>query len=344
MSADSTPETSQPASAGQDHVGRRVTLAVVMAAALPLVAIVYLALPHLFPALVPGWAYRASWLTLLAMTVAVGLLQVSVLLNYLDLRRQLGRVIHATRGQARPEAASAGAAGLDRDLQAALAAGRAEDVGGLMREVARILDVLRQQAGQVHDYGARFEAINEELRNANLRLREMSLTDELTEVGNRRNFDMRLREEMSRSTRFGHAFSLLMIDIDAFKRFNDEFGHPRGDTALRALGALMRSVSREGDVPCRVGGEEFAFILPETGKADATTFAERFRRGVEGAITAPDGSYSLTVSVGLAAFPEDGKTPEEIVWAADSALYESKRAGRNRVTAHARKENPAVAG
>jgi diguanylate cyclase (GGDEF)-like protein len=337
MSADSTPETSQPASAGQDHVGRRVTLAVVMAAALPLVAIVYLALPHLFPALVPGWAYRASWLTLLAMTVAVGLLQVSVLLNYLDLRRQLGRVIHATRGQARPEAASAGAAGLDRDLQAALAAGRAEDVGGLMREVARILDVLRQQAGQVHDYGARFEAINEELRNANLRLREMSLTDELTEVGNRRNFDMRIREEINRSTRFGHAFSLLLLDIDAFKRFNDDFGHVQGDAALRALGSLMRSISREGDVPCRIGGEEFAFILPETAKEDAALFAERIRRGVEGSIMAPDGSRALTVSIGLAAFPDDGKSQEDLLRAADEALYQSKRKGRNRVTAFSRR-------
>jgi diguanylate cyclase (GGDEF)-like protein len=213
-----------------------------------------------------------------------------------------------------------------------------------MDVINRLRATLRQEVEQFESGSERLEMIVEELRAANVRLREMSHTDELTEVGNRRNFDMRLREEMSRSTRFGHAFSLLMIDIDAFKRFNDEFGHPRGDTALRALGALMRSVSREGDVPCRVGGEEFAFILPETGKADATTFAERFRRGVEGAITAPDGSYSLTVSVGLAAFPEDGKTPEEIVWAADSALYESKRAGRNRVTAHARKENPAVAG
>jgi diguanylate cyclase (GGDEF)-like protein len=337
MSADSTPETSQPASSGQDRVGRRVTLAVVMAAALPLIAIVYLTLPHLFPALVPGWAYRASWLTLLAMTVAVGLLQVSVLLNYLDLRRQLGRLIHATRAQARPPAPSAGTAGLDRDLQAALAAGSAEDVAGLMREVARILDVLRQQATQVHDYGARFETVNEELRTANLRLREMSLTDELTEVGNRRNFDMRIREEINRSTRFGHAFSLLLLDIDAFKRFNDDFGHVQGDAALRALGSLMRSISREGDVPCRIGGEEFAFILPETAKGDAALFAERIRRGVEGGIMAPDGSRALTVSIGLAAFPDDGKSQEDLLRAADEALYESKREGRNRVTAFSRR-------
>lgn len=203
--------------------------------------------------------------------------------------------------------------------------------------VHRLRSTLRTEVTQLQQGSSRFETITEELRTANLRLREMSHTDELTEVGNRRNFDMRLREEISRSTRFGHAFSLLMIDIDAFKRFNDEFGHPKGDVALRALGALMRSMSREGDVPCRVGGEEFAFILPETAKGDAMTFAERFRRGVEASIMAPDGSYALTVSIGLAAFPDDGKTPEEILWASDEALYESKRSGRNRVTPYARK-------
>ena len=192
--------------------------------------------------------------------------------------------------------------------------------------------------------GTRFEGIVEELRLANFRLREMSHTDELTEVGNRRNFDLRLREEISRSSRFGHAFSLLMIDIDGFKKFNDEFGHPKGDAVLRALGALMRSASREGDVPCRVGGEEFAFILPETGKADGLVFAERFRRRVESSVMAPDSLNPITVSVGLAAFPQDGRNSDEIVWAADEALYGSKRAGRNRVTAYPRKSDEVTTG
>jgi diguanylate cyclase (GGDEF)-like protein len=210
--------------------------------------------------------------------------------------------------------------------------------------IGRLRDTLRLEVVHLQEGSARSESITEELRSANLRLREMSHTDELTEVGNRRNFDMRLREEISRSGRFGHAFSLLMIDIDAFKKFNDEFGHPKGDRALRALGALMRSVSREGDVPCRVGGEEFAFILPETGKGDAMSFAERFRKGVETSIMAPDGSYALTVSVGLASYPDDGKTPEEILWAADEALYESKRTGRNRVTPYERRDPALSAG
>jgi len=210
-------------------------------------------------------------------------------------------------------------------------------LGHMQRSLDDELDRLRSSA-------ARTDGMVEELRLANFRLREMSHTDELTEVGNRRNFDMRLREEISRSSRFGHAFSLLMIDIDGFKKFNDEFGHPKGDAVLRALGTLMRSASREGDVPCRVGGEEFAFILPETGKADGLVFAERFRRRVESSVMAPDSLNPITVSVGLASFPHDGRNPDEIVWAADEALYESKRAGRNRVTAHPRKGDEAVAG
>ncbi len=207
--------------------------------------------------------------------------------------------------------------------------------------IRRIRVSLHQEVADLQEGSLRFATMTEDLRTANLRLREMSHTDELTEVGNRRNFEMRMREEISRSGRFGHAFSLLMIDIDAFKKFNDEFGHPRGDDALRTLGAFMRSMSREGDVPCRVGGEEFAFVLPETAKPDAMTFAERFRRGVEANILAPGGGYALTVSIGLAAFPEDGKTTEEILWAADEALYESKRGGRNRVTDYTRKNGPA---
>ncbi len=210
-------------------------------------------------------------------------------------------------------------------------------LGNMQRNLDDELDRARTR-------GSRAESIVEELRLANFRLREMSHTDELTEVGNRRSFDLRLREEISRSSRFGHTFSLLMIDIDGFKKFNDEFGHPKGDSVLRALGALMRSASREGDVPCRVGGEEFAFILPETGKADGLVFAERFRRRVESSVMAPDSLNPITVSVGLAAFPADGRNSDEIVWAADEALYESKRAGRNRVTAYPRKSYEGAAG
>jgi diguanylate cyclase (GGDEF)-like protein len=296
--------------------------------------------PHVFPHLIPAWAYQGSWLLLVAMTVALGMLQLSVLWSYLDLRQELGRLATWVGVSGQP-AAAGGGGDVEQAMEGVLASGRSAPPAAVVGELTRILRLVHQQAGQVNEQAARFEVINEELRRANLRLREMSLTDGLTEVGNRRNFELRIREELNRSTRFGHAFSLLLLDIDAFKLYNDEFGHLQGDAALRALGALMRSISREGDVPCRIGGEEFAFILPETSKGDAMALAERIRRGAEAGIMAPDGSRALTVSIGLAAFPDDGKSQEDLLRAADEALYDSKRGGRNRVTAFSRKLGPA---
>jgi len=315
---------------------RRFLLAFAMAGVLPLLVIVALTLPHLFSSQAETLGYLQRWPVVLGLLVCLGLLQVGAFHLWRGLVRQPPP---APEREPSADGVPAGE-GMDevgQRIHSRLASTKSEEVAALLREFTRILNVFQQQASHIQEYGAQFEAMNEELRTANLRLREMSLTDELTEVGNRRNFDMRMREEINRSSRFGHAFSLLFLDIDSFKKFNDEFGHPRGDEALRALGALMRAMSREGDVPCRIGGEEFAFILPETVKADATTFAERIRHGVETNIKAPDGARPLTVSVGLAAFPEDGKTAEELLRGADEALYASKRAGRNRVTGYRRR-------
>jgi diguanylate cyclase (GGDEF)-like protein len=321
------PRGLNPGPATPERRRHELTAPFAMGVALLLLGAAYLVL-HFAP--VPGLPRLAGPGLVVAMLL-LGSGQLAILLRV------------SAAATARPASAAAPAtagreAGEAQDqIRALMASGQSGEIDTLMREFTRIMEILQEQASQVQDYAGRFEAINEELRNANLRLRELSLTDELTEVGNRRNFDVRMREEINRSTRFGHAFSLLMLDIDAFKKFNDEFGHPQGDAVLRGLGALMRSLSREGDVPCRVGGEEFAFILPETGKGDARAFAERMRRGVEASIKAPDGKRPITISIGLAAFPEDGKTPEDLVRAADEALYESKHAGRNRVTAYLRK-------
>jgi diguanylate cyclase (GGDEF)-like protein len=309
-----------------------LTAALLLAALVPVVSLLYLGLPWVLPGGVTGAISQGGVRVFVGANVLLGLLLVGALHLF---RRRVEAVTTAPAPPApvaRPQDSEPG-----QGLQALLASDRTDEIGALMREFTRILEVLQVQASQVQDYAGRFEAINEELRNANLRLRELSLTDELTEVGNRRNFDVRIREEINRSTRFGHHFSLLLLDLDYFKKFNDEFGHPQGDAVLRGLGALMRSMCREGDVPCRVGGEEFAFILPETAKADGLAFAERMRRGVEGTIKCPDDSRPITISIGLAAFPEDGKSPEDIFRASDEALYESKNAGRNRVTAYTRK-------
>lgn len=316
----------------------RLILILTVSAVLPILSVLYLVLPQLGPTGGSGSpAFHPSWTYLTILTVLLGVFQLTLLYLFLDSLRRPATGAGSPSAGPRSSEVGTEIVEIGQNLQALLASARTDEVGALMREFTRILGVLQQQASQVHEYAGRFEAINEELRNANLRLRELSLTDELTEIGNRRSFDMRMREEINRSSRFGHAFSLLLLDIDTFKRFNDEFGHPAGDAALHALGALMRSMSREGDVPCRIGGEEFAFILPETEKADAMAFAERIRRGVEATITAPDGKRSLTVSIGLAAFPGDGKTQEDLLRASDEALYQSKRMGRNRVTVFSRR-------
>jgi diguanylate cyclase (GGDEF)-like protein len=303
-----------------------LTSALFLAALVPLVSLLFLVLPG-----TSGVSSQGGIRILLGVNVLLGIFLVGALYRSRHCAEAVTTALPAPEPAVRP-AGSESAQG----LQALLASDRTDEVGALMREFTRILELLQVQASQVQEYAGRFEAINEELRNANLRLRELSLTDELTEVGNRRNFDARIREEINRSTRFGHSFSLMLLDLDYFKKFNDEFGHPQGDTVLRGLGALMRSMCREGDVPCRVGGEEFAFILPETAKADGLAFAERMRRGVEVTIRCPDNSRPITISIGLAAFPEDAKTPEDLFRASDEALYESKNAGRNRVTAYTR--------
>lgn len=325
--------TGPPPHADSRRAGRDLTLALVIAVLIPAVSAGHLALSYLVRDGVRSPVYGASLPVLLLGNLVFGLLLIVTL--YRSRRRLETKTSDTPPRSASDAPGQSGQPG--ENLQALLASERTDEVGALMREFTRILEVLQEQASQVQDYAGRFEAINEELRNANLRLRELSLTDELTEVGNRRNFDVRIREEINRSTRFGHAFSLLLLDIDQFKAFNDEFGHPQGDAVLRGLGALMRSMSREGDVPCRIGGEEFAVILPETVKADAVAFAERMRRGVEATIMAPDRTRPITISIGLAAFPEDGKSPEDLLRSADEALYESKRTGRNRVTAYLRK-------
>jgi diguanylate cyclase (GGDEF)-like protein len=326
-------EAPEPSKETARDVQSLLTVALGLAALVPTVSLLYLVLPWVLPSGVTGVIAQAGARVLVGANILLGVLLVAALYrSRRGVEAAANRPVVVPEPAVRPEESEPG-----QGLQALLASDRTDEIGALMREFTRILEVLQVQASQVQDYAGRFEAINEELRNANLRLRELSLTDELTEVGNRRNFDVRIREEINRSTRFGHSFSLLLLDLDYFKKFNDEFGHPQGDAVLRGLGALMRSMCREGDVPCRVGGEEFAFILPETAKADGLAFGERMRRGVETTIKCPDDSRPITISIGLAAFPEDGKSPEDVFRASDEALYESKNAGRNRVTAYTRK-------
>ena len=172
----------------------------------------------------------------------------------------------------------------------------------------------------------------EQLEEANRRLEELSFLDGLTEVANRRQFEQILDLEWRRAVRSGSPISLILADIDHFKRFNDSHGHQAGDRCLRDVATLLDSVvQRAGDQVARYGGEEFAAMLPETDAQGAENIAERMRRAVESLET---GGGRVTVSIGVATIVAgETRTAHALVAAADAALYDAKRAGRNTVRA-----------
>jgi diguanylate cyclase (GGDEF)-like protein len=170
------------------------------------------------------------------------------------------------------------------------------------------------------------------------RLAEQALTDPLTGLPNRRQFEEALRMELARFDRHGGGCGVVMVDVDFFKNYNDRNGHMAGDDALRELATLLRRHLRTEDQAARVGGEEFAFIMPDTTKDEAFRVLERLRVIVEshpffGSEGQPGGR--LTISVGIACCPEDACDYEGLLRRADAALYSAKNSGRNQVTATA---------
>jgi diguanylate cyclase (GGDEF)-like protein/PAS domain S-box-containing protein len=173
---------------------------------------------------------------------------------------------------------------------------------------------------------------------ASLRLREtlrdQSIRDPLTGLFNRRFMEESLEREMQRAVRKNHPVSVLFIDLDHFKRFNDTFGHDAGDLVLRSVGDLFRKLFRVDDVICRYGGEEFGIILPESSAENAAIRANALREETK-KLSIQYKNHALgriTLSIGVACFPEHGQTSEELLQAADQCLYESKSAGRDKVS------------
>lgn len=156
-------------------------------------------------------------------------------------------------------------------------------------------------------------------------LEHMASTDGLTGLANNRAFWETLHRELSRARRFDTPLSLLMLEVDDFKRVNDTHGHLKGDEALRGIAKIMGLCCRTMDTAARFGGDEFALILPETTKADAKRVAERLSKAIENYRL--DGHLQLTVSIGLSAFPEDGLTPNGLFAVADYAMYRIKDLG-----------------
>jgi diguanylate cyclase (GGDEF)-like protein len=163
----------------------------------------------------------------------------------------------------------------------------------------------------------------------------MAMTDVVSGLANRRAFDEVLRAEMTRATRYNQPISLIILDLDSFKEYNDRWGHPAGDARLKEIADLLRANVRDPDVAARYGGEEFAVILPNTPKSGALRLAERLRRAAEASAPYGNGYHSpisgYTISLGVATFPDDATSIQELLLAADNAELAAKRLGKNRV-------------
>lgn len=180
------------------------------------------------------------------------------------------------------------------------------------------------------------EQISLAIANVKLReqLRDQSTRDPLTGLYNRRYFLDFAKREINRSTTTKRPAALISLDVDHFKQFNDEYGHDAGDTVLKALAETLQTMFREGDVPCRLGGEEFIVMLPGATRARAMERAEALRAQIEGLTIRYGGqTLKITASLGVAAYPDDGMVLEALMREADEALYKAKSDGRNRVRA-----------
>lgn len=244
---------------------------------------------------------RALWLTLAAFVLAVA----ASLFAGIALARSVTRPVNALR-----EGAAILAQG---QLSHRVAISRDDELGEL---------------------AAAFNAMAGRLEAGQAVLAELATRDGLTGLYNQRTFWTLLADELMRTQRFQRPVSLLMLDVDHFKRINDTHGHLAGDAILRALGELLQSEVRSIDRTCRYGGEEFALMLPETDADAAAAVAERLRASVEAQAfeTAAGASpLHITASIGVASWPKHADSAEALVAAADRALYAAKNAGRNRV-------------
>ncbi len=162
-------------------------------------------------------------------------------------------------------------------------------------------------------------------------IKQLAFTDGLTGLYNHRRFQERLDEELKRAERYGEPLSLILLDIDHFKRVNDTYGHPAGDAVLKKLAEIIKRTVREIDFPARYGGEEFAIITLKSRARNAEKIAERLRKTVQKTvIKTEDTEITVTLSLGIASYPDDATTREALIEKADQALYKAKNSGRNR--------------
>jgi diguanylate cyclase (GGDEF)-like protein len=197
------------------------------------------------------------------------------------------------------------------------------------------LQVRLISASRVTRLHRRLAEQNDRLEELNFGLADQARTDPLTSLGNRLRMQEDLESLDTRKERYGRTYCLILCDIDFFKLYNDNYGHPAGDGILRRVAKVIKDHCRSGDVAYRYGGEEFLIILPEQTQESGIAMAERLRRAIE-ELEIPHGARkppeAITISAGVAAVREDEKNAESLLKEVDAALYEAKQAGRNRIS------------
>jgi len=194
-------------------------------------------------------------------------------------------------------------------------------------EVGYLTDVFNHMVSRLREGRRELDLIHETLRKKNEELERLSTTDSLTGLDNHRELMQRLDHEEARCKRERKSFSVLVGDVDHFKQYNDAFGHPAGDEVLKAISEIMREAARPVDCVARYGGEEFVVMMPDTGPAEALELAEHIRARVAAKKFT---GRKMTLSIGVATFPEDADNAEGLISVADEALYQAKREGRDR--------------
>src|SRR6266436_8785327 len=297
---------------------RKISLALTLTALVPLLVLAYSVFASVMSWLGHEPLYGRDLLWSQALLVFTGLLMAAGGFVIWDLGLTVRRTAETVAASGRIESA---------------VAEKTDQIGVLMGSFSKMLGTIEGQTGEISQFALRLDAAYRELESTNTRLKEVSFKDEVTRLYNRRFFSIRIEEEVSRYRRFKHPVSVVLLDLDGFKAVNDELGHATGDETLRGVGELLLKHSRGINVICRYGGDEFAILLVETPKAGAQTYADSIRHVLEHHVF-PHGQR-ISASFGIATVPEDvGASANDLLRAADEALYSAKRAGKNRVSSH----------
>jgi len=216
-----------------------------------------------------------------------------------------------------------------------------DEIGELSKQFLEMRKMISRQIEQLDDFKAKLDESNMKVFDANRQLKELSIRDGLTSLFNRRYFDDRLEEEVQRSQRYNRKFALEMVDIDHFKQLNDTHGHLYGDEILKKIALIMVEKTRDTDIVCRYGGEEFVIMLIEVDEQNAYAHAERLREAIASSLFSNGQgplSEQITISVGVACFPQDANDKKRLLNSSDSALYAAKHGGRNQVRIYSKLE------